>query len=71
MLTHVHGEVDAHVDVLGPHIVGGLGVQDGEDAAIQVSLASCLGVTGHGQDWGTRPVPGDQVGRPAQHKRTS
>lgn len=68
-LTHVHGKVDAHVDILCPHIVGGLGVEDWEDAAVQVGLASCLGVTGHGQDGGTGPVPGDQVGGPA-HART-
>lgn len=45
--------------------MGGLGVEDWEDAAVQVGLASCLGVTGHGQDGGTGPVPGDQVGGPA------
>lgn len=69
MLTHIHGAVDAHVDVLCPHVVGGLGVEDGEDAAVQVGLASRLGVTGHGEDGGAGPVPGDQVGGPA-HTRT-
>ncbi|TNN45221.1 hypothetical protein EYF80_044574 [Liparis tanakae] len=64
-LTDIHGEVDAQVDVLGPHVVGRLGVEHGEDAAVQVRLAGRLGVTGHGQDGRTGPVPGDQVGGPA------
>lgn len=74
--THIHGKVDAHVHVLCPHVVGRLGVEHREDAAVQVSLAGCLGITGHGKDGGTRPVPGDQVGGPAraqihkvEHKR--
>ncbi len=48
--------------LLSPHVMGGLGVEDGEDAAVQVGLASCLSVTGHSKDGGTGPVPGDQVG---------
>lgn len=62
LLTHFHGKVDAHVYVLGPHIVGGLGVENREDTAVQVRLASSLSVPGHSQDGSTRPVPGDQVG---------
>lgn len=61
-LTHFHGKVDAHVHVLGPHVVGRLGVQNREDAAVQVGLASGLSVPGHSQDGSTRPVPGEQVG---------
>lgn len=68
-LTHVHGKVDTQVDILGPHIVGGGSIQDREDAAVQVSLASCLGITGHSDDGGTGPVPGQQVGGPAQTQK--
>ena len=68
-LTHIHGEVDTHVDVLCPHVVGGVSVEHREDAAVQVSLASCLSVTAHGDDGGTGPVPGDQVGGPAHVHR--
>lgn len=64
-LAHIHGKVDAHVDVVCPHIVGGLGVEDGENAAVQVGLASRLGVTSHSKDGSTWPVSGDQVGGPA------
>lgn len=68
-LTHIHGKVDTHVDVLCPHVIGRLRVQDREYATVQVSLTSSLGVTGHSKDGGTGPVPGDQVGGPARtHK---
>lgn len=62
MLTHVHGRVDTHVNVLCPHIMGGLAVEDREDSTVQVGLASRLCITGHSEDGGTGPVPGDQVG---------
>lgn len=62
LLTQFHGEVDAHVHVLCPHIVGRLGVENREDAAVQVGLASGLSVPGHSQDGSARAVPGDQVG---------
>lgn len=65
-LAHIHGKVDTHVNVLCPHIVGGLGVEHGEDSPVEVGLASCLGITGHREDGGAGPVPGDQVGGPAQ-----
>lgn len=69
LLTHFHGKVDAHVHVLGPNIVGWLGVEHREDAAVEVRLASGLSVPGHSQDGSARPVPGDQVGRSARvHK---
>lgn len=68
-LTHLHGEVDAHVDVLCPDVVGGLVVEDGEDAAVQVALAGGLLVTRHGHDGGAWAVPGQQVGRPATTQR--
>lgn len=45
--------------------MGGFRVEDGEDAPVQVGLASRLSVTGHGEDGGAGPVPGDQVGGPA------
>lgn len=71
ILAHIHGTVDTHVNVLGPHIVGRLGVENGEDAAVQVGLASRLSVTGHSKDGGAGPVPGDQVGGPVRtHKET-
>lgn len=70
-LTHIHGKVDTHVDVFCPHIIGRLGVEDRENATVQVSLTGSLGITGHSKDGGTRPVPGDQVGGPAHmHKYT-
>lgn len=69
-LTHFHGEVDTQVHILCPHVVGGLGVEDREDAAVQVGLASCLGVTGHSKDGGTGPVPGEKVGGPAYTHKT-
>lgn len=59
--THFHGKVHAHVNVLCPHIVGGLCVQDRKDATVQVGLASRLSVTGDGEDGSAGPVPGDQV----------
>lgn len=62
LLAHFHGEVDPEVDVLGPDVVGRLVVEDGEDPAIQVCLAGGLAVTGHSNDGGAGPVPGDQVG---------
>lgn len=64
-LTHFHGKVDAHVNVLCPHVVGGLVVEDGEDAAVQVALSCGLIVTGHGNDGGAGAVPGDELGGPA------
>ena len=67
-LTHLHSEVDAQVDVLSPHVVGGLVVEHGEDAAVQVGLAGRLPATGYGDDGGAGAVPGDQVGGPTQHK---
>lgn len=63
--THFHGKVNAHVNVLCPHIIGWFSVQDRKDAAVQVGLACRLGVTGHGEDGSTGPVPGDQVCGPA------
>lgn len=68
-LTHFHSEVDTLVHVLGPHVVRWFGVEDGEDAAVQVALTGSLSVTGHGEDRGAGPVPGDQVGGPAQTQR--
>lgn len=59
--THFHGKVHAHVNVLCPHIVGGLCVQDRKDATVQVGLASRLSVTGDGEDGSAGPVSGDQV----------
>jgi len=71
LLTHFHCKVDAHVNVFCPHVVGGLGVEDWEDPAVQVGLARRLGITGHSEDWSTGPVPGDQVGRPANTPKYS
>lgn len=59
--THFHGEVHSHVNILRPHVIGWICVQDRENAAVQVGLASCLSVTGDGQDGSAGPVPGDQV----------
>lgn len=64
-LAHFHCEIDSHIDILCPNIMRGLGVQDREDPTVEVGLASRLGVTGHGEDGSTGPVPGEQVGRPA------
>lgn len=69
--THFHGKVDSHVDIFCPNVVGWFGVQDGEDTAVQVGLASCLGVTGHSEDRSTGPVPGDLLGRPAKKHATT
>lgn len=63
--THFHCKVDTIVNIFCPHIIGGLGIEDGEDSTVQVSLPSCLGITSHGEDGGAGPVPGNQVGRPA------
>lgn len=67
-LTHLHGEIDAEVDVLGPDVVGGLGVQHGEDTAVKVALPGCLFVTGDSNDGGTGPVLGEQMSRPREQK---
>lgn len=65
-LTDVHGKIDPQVHILGPHVVGRLVVEHGEDAAEQMSLSGRLLITGHGDDWGTRAVPGDQMSGPGQ-----
>lgn len=57
--THFHGKVHPHVNVLCPHIVGWLCVQDRKDATVQVGLSSCLSVTGDSEDGSAGPVPGD------------
>lgn len=67
--AHLHGEVDTHVDILGPDVVRGLVVEDGEDAAVEVALACRLVVTRHSDDGCAGAVPGDQLGRPAGRKR--
>ena len=68
-LTHLHGEVDAEVDVFGPDIVGGLGVLHGEDAAVEVALPRGLPITRDRDDGGAGPVPGDQVSGPSSKKK--
>ncbi len=65
-LTNVHGKIDPQVHILGPHVIGSLVVEHGEDAAEQMSLSGRLLVTGHSDDWGTRAVPGDQMSGPGQ-----
>lgn len=50
--------------------MGGLVVEDGEDASVQVGLAGRLAVTGHGDDGRAGAVPGDQVGGPADRDVT-
>lgn len=70
LLTHLQGEVDAEVDILGPDIVGRLGVQHGVDTAVQMGLTGGLATAGHSDDGGTGPVPGQQVdGSRTRHRK--
>lgn len=65
-LTHFQGEIHPHVDVLGPDVVGGLGVENGVDAAVQVGLAGRLAAAGDSDDGGAGAVPRQHVSRPAR-----
>lgn len=69
-LTHLHGEDDALVHILGPDVVSGLVVEDGLDAAVHVALAGGLFAAGHGHDKGAGPVPGQHVSRPGDRQAT-
>jgi len=70
-LTVVEGKVDPQVHVLCPHVVGGLGVEDGVDAAVQVGLAGRLTAPGHGDDGRPGTVPGQQVGGPVRRNKAN
>lgn len=64
-LTNFHGKVYTQVNILGPDVVGRLGVEHRVDTTVQVSLAGSLTTAGHSDDGGTGPVPRQHVSRPA------
>lgn len=69
VLTHLQGEADTQVHILGPNIIGRLVVEDREDATVQMALTCCLLVPGHGHDRGTRPISRQQMSRPKEKER--
>lgn len=68
-LTHLNAELHPAIHVISPHLLLGTTVQHREDAPAQVCLASHLRTPCHGDDEGTRPVAGQQLGRPAGCQR--
>ena len=68
--TNIHGQVHPEVHVLSPSLLHWVLTHHGEDATIQVGLASCLVITGHSDNGGTGAVPGHLVSRPTDGIKT-
>lgn len=73
-LANIHGQVHTEVHVLSPGILHWILTHHGEDATVQVGLASRLMIPGHSNDRGPGTVSGHLVSRPrmgqeSNHKR--
>lgn len=67
--TNIHGQVHPEVHVLGPGLLHWVLTHHGEDAAVQVGLASCLVIPGHSNDGGSGAVPSHLMCRPEMRDR--
>lgn len=72
--TNIHGQVHTEVHVLSPGILHWILTHHGEDATVQVGLASRLMIPGHSNDRGPGTVSGHLVsgprmGQESSHKR--